>query len=320
MSKNVSYASGTSDKPLLGSTIGELFDKVTNEYPKREAIVSVHQNIRFTYSELAEQVNSLAKSFIGAGFKKGDRLGIWSPNNVEWLVTQYAAAKAGVILVTINPAYRSHELDYVLGQSGCKGLIIQNQFKTSSYESMICEICPEIINTGPGELESKKFQRLTHVISMTSSKIKGIYNWEDFLNLSKSIDDKEMESRQDNLDSDEAINIQYTSGTTGFPKGATLSHHNILNNGYFTGATMNFTEQDRLVVPVPLYHCFGMVLANLACLTHGACAIYPSESFEPDLALKAVEDEKATALHGVPTMFIAELALSNTLVIVSGVL
>ena len=311
MSKNVSYASGTSDKPLLGSTIGELFDKVTNEYPKREAIVSVHQNIRFTYSELAEQVNSLAKSFIGAGFKKGDRLGIWSPNNVEWLVTQYAAAKAGVILVTINPAYRSHELDYVLGQSGCKGLIIQNQFKTSSYESMICEICPEIINTEPGELESKKFQRLTHVISMTSSKIKGIYNWEDFLNLSKSIDDEEMESRQDNLDSDEAINIQYTSGTTGFPKGATLSHHNILNNGYFTGATMNFTEQDRLVVPVPLYHCFGMVLANLACLTHGACAIYPSESFEPDLALKAVEDEKATALHGVPTMFIAELALSN---------
>ena len=311
MSKNVSYASGTSDKPLLGSTIGELFDKVTNEYPKREAIVSVHQNIRFTYSELAEQVNSLAKSFIGAGFKKGDRLGIWSPNNVEWLVTQYAAAKAGVILVTINPAYRSHELDYVLGQSGCKGLIIQNQFKTSSYESMICKICPEIINTGPGELESKKFQRLTHVISMTSSKIKGIYNWEDFLNLSKSIDDEEMESRQDNLDSDEAINIQYTSGTTGFPKGATLSHHNILNNGYFTGATMNFTEQDRLVVPVPLYHCFGMVLANLACLTHGACAIYPSESFEPDLALKAVEDEKATALHGVPTMFIAELALSN---------
>ena len=311
MSKNVSYASGTSDKPLLGSTIGELFDKVTNEYARREAIVSVHQNIRFTYSELAEQVNLLAKAFIGAGFKKGDRLGIWSPNNVEWLVTQYAAAKAGLILVTINPAYRSHELDYVLGQSGCKGLIIQNQFKTSSYESMICEICPEIINTEPGELQSKKFHNLTHVISMTSSEVKGIYNWEDFLNLSKSIDDKELESRQENLDSDEAINIQYTSGTTGFPKGATLSHHNILNNGYFTGATMNFTEQDRLVVPVPLYHCFGMVLANLACLTHGACAIYPSESFEPDLTLKAVEDEKATALHGVPTMFIAELALSN---------
>jgi fatty-acyl-CoA synthase len=190
-------------------------------------------------------------------------------------------------------------------------VILQNQFKTSDYESMICEICPEIKNVSPGELKSNKFENLTTIISMTSSKVKGIFNWEDFLNLSKNIDDKKLQSRQEDLDSDDAINIQYTSGTTGFPKGATLSHHNILNNGYFTGATMNFTEKDRLVVPVPLYHCFGMVLANLACLTHGACAIYPSEGFEPDLALKAVQDENATALHGVPTMFIAELALPN---------
>ena len=311
MSKEISYASGTSNKPLLGDTIGNKFDEIASKYPKREAIVSIHQNIRFTYDELAKEVNTLAKALISSGFKKGERVGIWSSNNVEWLLTQYAAAKVGVILVTINPAYRSHELDYVLGQSGCKGLILQNQFKTSDYESMISEICPEINEVNPGELKSNKFENLTTIISMTSSKVKGIYDWKEFLNLSKNIDDKELEIRQDDLDVDDAINIQYTSGTTGFPKGATLSHHNILNNGYFTGATMNFTEKDRLVVPVPLYHCFGMVLANLACLTHGACVIYPSEGFEPDLALKAVEDENATALHGVPTMFIAELALSN---------
>jgi len=311
MSKEISYASGTSNKPLLGDTIGNKFDEIASKYPKREAIVSIHQNIRFTYDELAKEVNTLAKALISSGFKKGERVGIWSSNNLEWLLTQYAAAKAGVILVTINPAYRSHELDYVLGQSGCKGLILQNQFKTSDYESMISEICPEIKEVNPGELKSNKFENLTTIISMTSSKVKGIYDWKEFLNLSKNIDDKELEIRQDDLDVDDAINIQYTSGTTGFPKGATLSHHNILNNGYFTGATMNFTEKDRLVVPVPLYHCFGMVLANLACLTHGACVIYPSEGFEPDLALKAVEDENATALHGVPTMFIAELALSN---------
>lgn len=311
MSKEISYASGISDKPLLGSTLGDKFDEISSKYSEREAIVSVHQNIRFTYNELAQKVNSLAKAFISSGFKKGHRIGIWSSNNVEWLITQYAAAKAGVILVTINPAYRSHELEYVMSQSGCKGLILQNKFITSDYESMICEICPEIKDGEPGELKSKKFKNLTTLISMTSSEVNGIFNWKDFLNLSKNIDDAKLEKRQESLDADDAINIQYTSGTTGFPKGATLSHHNILNNGYFTGVTMNFSQEDRLVVPVPLYHCFGMVLANLACLTHGACAIYPSEGFEPDSVLKAVQDENATALHGVPTMFIAELALSN---------
>ncbi len=311
MSNKLSYASGASDRPLLGNTIGQVFDNIANKFPDREALVSVHQNTRFTYAELAIKVNELAKAFISAGLKKGDRVGIWSSNNAEWLLTQYAAAKAGVILVTINPAYRSHELEYVLGQSGCKGLVFQNQFKTSDYEAMICEIMPEIKDALQGKLKSNKFKNLTTVISMTSSEIKGIYNWKDFITLGKEIDDKKLQDRKDNQDIDDAINIQYTSGTTGFPKGATLSHHNILNNGYFTGVTMNFTEKDRLVVPVPLYHCFGMVLANLACLTHGACAIYPSEGFEPDAALKAVQDEKATALYGVPTMFIAELALPD---------
>ena len=214
MSKEISYASGASNKPLLGDTIGDKFDAIASNYSEREAIVSVHQNIRLTYKELAKKVNTLAKALISSNFKKGDRIGIWSSNNVEWLITQYAAAKTGVILVTINPAYRSHELDYVLGQSGCKGVILQNQFKTSDYESMICEICPEIKNVSPGELKSHKFKNLTTIISMTSSKVKGIFNWEDFLNLSKNIDDKKLQSRQEDLDSDDAINIQYTSGTT----------------------------------------------------------------------------------------------------------
>ena len=256
-------------------------------------------------------MNVLAKAFLAAGFGKGDRVGIWSPNNIEWLTTQYASSKAGIILVTINPAYRVHELAYVLEQSGCKGLVLQNQFKTSDYEGMIVELCPELASSQPGNLSSDKFPSLSHIISITSSELSGIYNFKDFLALADQSSDEDLANRQSSQDPDEPINIQYTSGTTGFPKGATLSHHNILNNGYFCASTMNFTERDRLVVPVPLYHCFGMVMGNLGCLSHGACAIYPSEGFEPESVLKAVQQEKATAVYGVPTMFIAELALPN---------
>ncbi len=309
MTASVSYASGPSDKPLLGMPIAELFDNIVGEYGDREAVVSLHQGERLTYRQLAERVDTLARAFMTAGFTKGDRVGIWSPNNLEWLVTQYATAKAGIILVTINPAYRVHELAYVLEQSGCRGLVLQNQFKTSDYEAMICELCPQLAGGDAGKLDSDKFPRLRTIISMTASAVSGIYNWDEFLILADSTSTEELALRQSGLDMDEAINIQYTSGTTGFPKGATLSHHNILNNGYFVTSTMNFTEQDRLVVPVPLYHCFGMVMGNLGCLTHGACAIYPSEGFEPEAVLKAVQQEKATALYGVPTMFIAELAL-----------
>ena len=311
MTLAVSYASGPSDKPLLGSTIGKFFDYAVDQYSDREAIVSIHQEVRFTYSQLAERVNNLAKAFISAGFRKGDRVGIWSPNNVQWLTTQYATAKAGLILVTINPAYRSHELAYVLKQSGCKGLVLQNHFKSSNYEQMLCELCPELPNVSPGKLVSNDYTHLTTIISTTESSISGIYSWSDFNDLSNDSSEQELDSRLNSQDMDDPINIQYTSGTTGFPKGATLSHHNILNNGYFVAATMNFDENDRLVVPVPLYHCFGMVMANLGCLTHGACAIYPSEAFEPEAVLSAVQSERATALYGVPTMFIAELALPN---------
>ena len=311
MTLAVSYASGSSDKPLLGSTIGKFFDYAAGRFAEREAVVSIHQQVRFTYSQLAERVNKLAKAFISAGFQKGDRIGIWSPNNVQWLITQYATAKAGLILVTINPAYRSHELAYVLRQSGCKGLILQNNLRSSNYEQMLCELCPELPNVSTGKLVSIEYEHLTTIISTTESSVSGIYNWADFNDLSNDSSDQDLDARLNSQDMDDPINIQYTSGTTGFPKGATLSHHNILNNGYFVAETMNFDESDRLVVPVPLYHCFGMVMANLGCLTHGACAIYPSETFEPEAVLHAVQSERATALYGVPTMFIAELALPN---------
>ena len=311
MTLPVSYASGSSDKPLLGSTIGKFFDYAVGRYAEREAVVSIHQQVRFTYSQLAERVNKLAKAFISAGFQKGDRVGIWSPNNVQWLITQYATAKAGLILVTINPAYRSHELAYVLRQSGCKGLVLQNTFRSSNYEQMLCELCPELPNVSTGKLLSIEYEQLTTIISTTESSASGIYSWAEFNDLSNDSSDQDLDARLNGQDMDDPINIQYTSGTTGFPKGATLSHHNILNNGYFVAETMNFDESDRLVVPVPLYHCFGMVMANLGCLTHGACVVYPSEAFEPEAVLHAVQSERATALYGVPTMFIAELALPN---------
>ena len=300
---SVSYASGPADKALLGTPIPKLFDQIVAQHGDREAVVSIHQDVRLTYAQLADRVNKLAKAFISAGFEKGDRVGIWSPNNVEWLT--------GIILVTINPAYRVHELAYVLEQSGCRGLVMQNQFKTSDYEGMITELCPELAEDFAGALNNEKFPNLKAVISMTSSDLAGIYDWTDFLGLASNKSDEELNVRQSNQDMDDAINIQYTSGTTGFPKGATLSHHNILNNGYFVASAMNFTEKDRLVVPVPLYHCFGMVMGNLGCLSHGACEIYPSEGFEPEAVLQAVQAEKATALYGVPAMFIAELALPN---------
>ena len=311
MPSTMSYASGTSQQPLLGLTIGAQFDEIVAAYPERPAIVSVHQAIRLTYAELAQAVDTLARALMAVGLSKGDRIGIWSPNNVEWLMTQYASAKVGAILVTINPAYRVHELDYVLKQSGCKALVLQNQFKTSDYEAMTLSLCPELDHSAVGKLRSKAFPDLTTVISLSSSPCAGIFDWAELLSTASSVSAAQLLARQAELDMDDPINIQYTSGTTGFPKGACLSHHNILNNGFFVARTMNFTEHDRLVVPVPLYHCFGMVMANLGCLTHAACLIYPSESFEPEAVLQAVQAEAATALYGVPTMFIAELALTN---------
>ncbi|MCE2612278.1 AMP-binding protein [Flavobacteriaceae bacterium D16] len=303
----LSYASGISHEPLLGSTIGDKFDEIVSLFPDNDALIVHHQNVKWTYQQLQEQVNVCAKALIASGINKGDRVGIWSSNRCEWTVLQFATAKAGAILVNINPSYRIHELEYALNQSGCKMLVIADKFKYSNYEKMIMELAPEIAHAKIGQLHATILPELTTVISLSDTPPQGMLSWSLFMEKSKECSTEMLEKRQAALSFDDPINIQYTSGTTGFPKGATLSHHNILNNAYFVARTMEFSDKDRVIIPVPLYHCFGMVLGNLGCLTHGACMIYPSEGFEPLAVLEAVSREKATALYGVPTMFIAEL-------------
>ncbi len=311
MAKKLSYLSATSDTPLLGDTIGDMFDKIVAQYPDNEALVVVYQKVRWTYRELKEHVDILARAFIAVGLKKGERIGIWSPNCSEWLLMQVATAKIGAILVNINPSYRLHELEYALNQSGCSMMVIADQFKTSNYTQMLYDLAPELYRHAPGALIAPKVPNLRAVIRLHSQPTNGMWSWNELLSHAPSVNNEDLEQRQAELSFDEPINIQYTSGTTGYPKGATLSHHNILNNGYFVARTMKFTDKDRLVIPVPLYHCFGMVMGNLGCLTHGATMIYPSEGFEPEAVLQAAQNEKATAIYGVPTMFIAELDHPN---------
>ncbi len=303
----LSYTSGISSIPLLGITIGDKFDQIVEEFPQQEALIVHHQNIRWTYLELKTKVDQCAKALLACGLQKGDRVGIWSPNCSEWAVLQFATAKVGVVLVNINPSYRLHELNYALNQSGCVMLVHAHEFKTSFYSQMILELAPELPSSSFGNLVSKKLPDLKMSVVLSDSPEKGLLAWSEFMGKSESIEDKALQDRQANLAFDDPINIQYTSGTTGYPKGATLSHHNILNNGYFVAKTMNFTEKDRLIIPVPLYHCFGMVMGNLGCMTHGAAMIYPSKGFEPHAVLEAIQKEKATAVYGVPTMFIAQL-------------
>jgi fatty-acyl-CoA synthase len=307
----LSYDHGTSNVPLIGSTIGDFFDQIVAQYPNNEAVVSRHQNIRLTYAELREVCDRFARGLLSFGIAKGDRVGIWSINNYEWIVVQLATAKIGAILVNINPAYRVTELEYALRQSGCSALIICEPFKTSNYEEILREVCPELNQCKPGQLHSQKVPELRTVVRLSRKSSPGTFTWEEVLTFAENISSDELSIRQSQLDFSDPINIQYTSGTTGFPKGATLSHHSILNNGFFIGEKMRFTDQDRLCIPVPFYHCFGMVLGNLACITHGATMVLPSEGFDPVQTLKAVSEEGCTALHGVPTMFIAELGVSD---------
>ena len=284
-----SYASGAGSTPLLGETIGDNLDATVARFPDRDAIVSRHQGVRLTYREFGAQVDDVAERLLGLGLDIGDRVGIWAPNCVEWALVQYATAKLGVILVNINPAYRTHEVEYVLRQSGCRLLVAATDFKTSNYRAMVAEVRPNV-----AELESVLFI--------------GSPEWEAWRRGPAGATAAERRARQAQLDADDPINIQYTSGTTGFPKGATLTHHNILNNGYFTGEGCGYTEHDRVCIPVPLYHCFGMVIGNLGCTTHGATIVYPAPGFDPAATLEAVEAERCTSLYGVPTMFIAQLA------------
>jgi fatty-acyl-CoA synthase len=292
MGPELSYTSATSDTPLLGDTIGANFDRTATRFPDRLALVDVPAGLRFTYAELKDEVDALAYALLGLGIAKGDRVGIWSPNRSEWIVTQYASAKIGAILVNINPAYRTSELEFVLNQSGCKLLIAAQRLKTSDYAAMIAEVRPRCAD-------------LEQVVLLDSGA------WRELLETGKyadiSIRNAALESIQ--LSTDDPINIQYTSGTTGFPKGATLSHHNILNNGFFVGELCHYTEEDRICIPVPFYHCFGMVMGNLAATSHGAAMIIPAPVFDPVQTLKAVQDERCTSLYGVPTMFIAELSV-----------
>ena len=302
-----SYTSGTSDTPLLGLTIGDLFDRTVETYPDQPALISRHQHIRLTYRELQAQVNQCAKGLMALGLRKGQRIGIWSPNRAEWCITQFATSKIGAILVNINPAYRLHELEYVLKQSECSALVIAPQFKTTNYAELIHSLAPELSLSKAGELKSALLPDLKTVICLDSEKFPGMLSWDEALAMSDSVSDDQLCERQREQEFDDPINIQYTSGTTGFPKGATLSHHNILNNGYFVARLQHFTHEDKLCIPVPLYHCFGMVMGNLGCVTHGAAMVYPSEGFEPLAVLQTVQAEHCTALYGVPTMFIAEL-------------
>lgn len=311
MSHQISYTCGTSSEPLLGLTIGDAFDQIVEKYPNNEAIVSVHQNIRYTYLQLQEKVDQCAKAFMAIGIKKGDRVGIWSPNCAEWLITQISTSKIGVILVNINPAYRLQELEYALHQSGCRAIVIADKFKTSDYTEMIYALVPEVKSSKGQIVDCQRLPKLKRVISLAKNEHKNMLMWSDFMEGGNTINDEKLTHEQANLSFDEAINIQYTSGTTGYPKGATLSHHNILNNGYLVAKIQKFTDKDRLIIPVHLYHCFGMVMGNLGCITHGATMIYPSDSFDPIRVLEAVQAEKATSLYGVPTMFFAELNHPN---------
>ena len=309
MSKTLpSYTSGIADKPLLGMTIGDMLDRTAGQFPDNEALVCLHQDIRWTYREFVEKVDEAARALMAIGVQRGDRVGIWSPNRYEWTVTQFATAKVGAILVNINPAYGVHELNYAMNLAGISVLVTADSFKTSNYREMLYELAPELKRSAPGKLKADNVPDLRAVINVHPEQHDGMWTWADFLGFAGQVSEADLAKRQGELQFDDPINIQFTSGTTGNPKGATLTHHNILNNGYFVGESQRLTEKDRLVIPVPLYHCFGMVMGNLGCITHGSAMIYPAEGFDPKSVLQAVHQEKATALYGVPTMFIAELA------------
>jgi len=302
-----SYVHGVSSTPLIGETIGVHFDDAAERWSGRDALIVRQQDVCWSYGELKAKVDAFAAGLLALGLSPGDRVSIWSPNNAEWVVTQFATAKAGLILVNINPAYRLSELDYALNKVGCKAIVTADSFKTSDYVGMLRELAPEIDRCAPGKLQAKRLPHLTTLIRIGDDEKRGFLRFDDVLGMGGERHRKRLAELAPKLQFDDPINIQFTSGTTGAPKGATLTHHNILNNGFFIGEAQRLTDRDRVCIPVPLYHCFGMVLGNLACITHGAAMVYPSEGFDPLASLEAVEAERCTALYGVPTMFIAEL-------------
>jgi fatty-acyl-CoA synthase len=302
-----SYDHGTSETKLIGETIGQRFDRTVARWPDREALVVRHQDVRWTWAELGRRVDALAAGLLALGLAPGERVGIWAPNCAEWALTQFATAKAGLILVNINPAYRRAELEYALNKVECKALVLAPALKTSDYLAIVNDLAPELAGAEPGRLHAAALPHLRWVIRLGASSTPGMLNFDAVPGRDGERERQRLLALADTLQFDDPINIQFTSGTTGFPKGATLTHQNILNNGFFVGEAIRLTHDDRLCIPVPLYHCFGMVMGNLGCLTHGATMVYPAEAFDPLAVLQTVQDERCTALYGVPTMFIAEL-------------
>ena len=307
MGEPLSHVKGADTPPLLRQTIGQALDAAARRWGDREALVSVHQGVRWSFAELNARAEAFAAGLLALGLNPGDRIGIWSPNKAEWALTQFAAAKAGLILVTINPAYRLSEVEYTLNKVGMKALVAAESFKTSEYVRMIEDLAPEIATSAPGRLEAARLPHLNIVIKIGGERRPGWFDVADIAPLGGPAQRRALAEIGARIDAGEATNIQFTSGTTGLAKGATLSHANILNNGYFVGRAVGLAEGDRLCIPVPLYHCFGMVMGNLACLTHGATMIYPADAFDAAAVLQTVQAERCTALYGVPTMFIAEL-------------
>ena len=302
-----SLVHGVGTPKLLENTIGEALSAAVARAPNRDALISRHQGIRWSYAEFGERVDILAAGLMAVGLRRGDRVAVWAPNCAEWALTQFATAKAGLILVTINPAYRLSEVEYTLHKVGVKALVCADQFKSSDYTGMIEALVPEISSSAPGQLQSPRLPDLKTLVRISREARPGWFNFDEIFALATSASRAALAEVAGQLDQNDAINIQFTSGTTGLPKGATLSHRNILNNGYFAGLRLNLCAEDRLCIPVPLYHCFGMVLSNLACVAHGAAMVYPAASFDALSVLETVAAEGCTALHGVPTMFIAEL-------------
>jgi len=302
-----SYAHGGNAAPLLGETIGQRLDRTVAQWADRPALIASQQRIRWTWKEFAERVEAFAAGLLSLGLEPGDRIGIWSPNNAEWVVTQFASAKAGLVLVTINPAYRLSELEYALNKVGCRALVTASRFKTSDYIGMIQTLAPELSGSTPGALAAEAIPELRMVIQIGAETAPGAVAFDSIAARADDTSRARLAGIGERLQFDDPINIQFTSGTTGLPKGATLTHHNILNNGYFIGQRMHYTEADKVCIPVPLYHCFGMVIGNMACLTHGSAMVLPGEGFDPLTTLQTVAAERCTSLYGVPTMFIAEL-------------
>ena len=301
-----SYVSGTSDVPLLGDTVGRHFDRTVRRWGDRPGLVVRQQQIRWSWAELGRQVDALATGLVALGLQPGDRVGIWAPNRAEWIVTQFATAKAGLVLVNINPAYRLAELEYALNKVACRALVIATRFKTSDYAAMVRTLAPELATAAPGTLNAARLPHLRWLIQIDGA-MPGAIAFQDVAARGGAAERDALAGLADTLQADNPINIQFTSGTTGAPKGATLTHHNILNNGLFVGRTMRLTEHDRLCIPVPLYHCFGMVMGVLGCLTHGTTMVLPGEGFDPLATLQTIAEESCTALYGVPTMFIAQM-------------